>query len=296
MESNVELNKLLDLIGKYEIKISKKELIKFSKDIILKLINLYLEDKVDNKCNDNLYLKYLGLYHQYKTKDYDKMEEAYFILLNKGDTEIMLRLGDFYKDTEEDIDEMKRFYLMAIKKGNNEGYMRLAEYFKKKNNLYYKKCLEKGINNNGKKLVEMGYYYQYTEKNYDMMMKYYELAIKQNDPLAMNNLGVYNQDIIYNLKEAEILYKLSADKDCIFAMNNLGLLYQRKRKYEEMEKYFQMAIAKDDTDAMYNLGIFYETISGLPEIAQQYYQTAADKGNEKAKKRLAELLIGDNVV
>jgi TPR repeat protein len=57
-----------------------------------------------------------------------------------------------------------------------------------------------------------------------------------------------------------------------------------------------MAIAKDDTDAMYNLGIFYETISGLPEIAQQYYQTAADKGNEKAKKRLGDLLIGNNVV
>jgi hypothetical protein len=85
----MELNKLVDLIGKYEIKISKKELIKLSKDITLKLINLYAEGKIDNKCNDNLYLKYLGIYHQYKTKDYDKMEDAYFILLNKGDTDIM---------------------------------------------------------------------------------------------------------------------------------------------------------------------------------------------------------------
>jgi TPR repeat protein len=295
MESNIELNKFTELVSQYGIKLSKKE--KYPKEVIIKLINLYENDTIDNKCQDTLYIKYLGMYHQYKTKDYDKMEDAYFILLNKGDTNIMLKLGDFYSEIEPDFNEMKRFYLMAIKKGNNEGFLKLAEYFKKKNTLYYKKCLEKGLeNSNCNKLVEQGYYYQYTEKNYDLMKKYYQIAINKGSAIASNNLGVYHQDILYNFKEAERLYKISADQGCIYAMNNLGLLYQRSNKYEEMERYFQLAINKNDSDAMYNMGLFYETISLIPEIALQYYHMAFEKGNEKAKIKLGELNIQNNII
>ena len=128
------------------------------------------------------------------------------------------------------------------------------------------------------------------------MKKYYQIAINKGSAIASNNLGVYYQDNLYNFKEAERLYKISADQGCIYAMNNLGLLYQKSNKYEEMERYFQLAISKDDTDAMYNMGLFYETISLIPEIALQYYQMASEKGNEKARKKIEELNIPNNVV
>ena len=99
---------------------------------------------------------------------------------------------DFYRDTEPDIDQMKRFYLMAVKKGNNDGYMRLSDYFKKNGNiLYHKKCLEKALENgDDNSLLKMGYHYQFEEKNYDLMKKYYEIAIKKGNAMAMNNMGV----------------------------------------------------------------------------------------------------------
>jgi hypothetical protein len=298
METEIDeesLIKLCELISPYGIRLSKKD--KISKLIGLKIIELFEKDIIDKKIKNDMYIKYLGLYHQYKTKDYDKMEDTYFILLNKGDTNIMLKLGDFYAEVEPDFNEMKRFYLMAIKKGNSEGFLRLADYFKKKNTLYHKKCLEKGLENaDCNKLVEKGYHYQYTEKNYDLMKKYYQIAINKGSAIAANNLGVYYQDILYNFKEAERLYKISADQGCIYAMNNLGLLYQRSNKHEEMERYFQLAISKDDSDAMYNMALFYETISMIPEIALQYYQMASEKGNEKARKKLGELNILNNVV
>ena len=281
-------NKFFEVTGKYGIKANKKDRVITNIPIRDKIIDLYDNDIIDDKCKDEVYIKYLGLYHEYKTKDYNKMEDAYFILLNKGDTEIMIRLGDFYKDTEPDFDEMKRFYLMAIKKGNTKGYMKLANYFKKQNNhLYHKKCLEKALEfADDESLVEKGYYYQFTEKNYELMKQCYDLAIKKSNATAMNNMGAYYCDIMYNYKLGEYYYKMAADKGLPMAMQNLGRIYNRLNRHEEMEKYYQLAIEKDDIESMYLLGEFYELTSNIVEIANQYYQMAADKGHEKSKEKL----------
>ena len=54
-----------------------------------------------------------------------------------------------------------------------------------------------------------------------------------------------------------------------------------------------MAIQKDDIESMYLLGEFYELTSNIVEIANQYYQMAADKGHEKSKEKLK--LFNNNI-
>jgi len=287
MEVKLDENKLAKLLDIYKIKISNKE--KISNIIELKIIELFENDKIDEKIKDNIYYKYLGLYHQYKTKDYDKMEDAYFILLNKGDTEIMLILGDFYRDTEPDFNEMKRFYLMAAKKGNSQAYMRLSDYFKLKGNiLYHKKCLEKALEDSEDDiLLKIGYKHQFEDINYDLMKKYYDMSIKKGNSMALNNMGVYYYNILHNYNEAIKYYKMSIDKGCVKAMLNLGLYYEKIKNYEEMEKYYQMGVEKGDSDAMYNLGIFYQ--NKVNEISLQYFHMAAQKGHKGAIKKIADL-------
>jgi TPR repeat protein len=299
MENNFNLDKFTDILAKYSIRISKKD--KFSKkvgDEIIgnKLIDLYEKDIIDDKCTENLYLKYLGMYYEYKIKDYDKMEDIYFVLLNRGDIDAMLRLGDFYRDTEPDFEEMKRFYMMVFKKGKSEGMMRLHEYFKKKGNkLYANKCYQKALNMIDKddysidvdELVKKGYHYQFTEKNYDEMKRYYEIAIKRESSMAMNNLGVYYGTILFDHCNAENYYKMAIEKGLPLAMRNLAHMYKRSGNHEEMEKYFQMAIAKGDEEAMFELGNFYE--NSVPEIAQQYYRMASEKGHKKAEKKIKNI-------
>jgi hypothetical protein len=67
----------------------------------------------------------------------------------------------------------------------------------------------------------LGYYYQFTEKDYELMKKYYFMAIELKHSLAMYYLGYYYQ---------------FTEKD-----------------YELMKKYYFMAIELKHSLAMYNL-------------------------------------------
>ena len=66
-----------------------------------------------------------------------------------------------------------------------------------------------------------GIYYQYFEKNYELMKKYYLMAIKLNHPDAMFNLARYYQ--------------------------------YTEENYDLMKKYYLMAIELNYSSAMYNL-------------------------------------------
>jgi hypothetical protein len=125
------------------------------------------------------------------------------------------------------------------------------------------------------------------------MKQCYDLAIKKSNVTAINNMGAYYCDILYNYKMAETYYKMAADKGLPMAMQNLGRLYNRLNRHEEMEKYYHMAIQKDDIESMYLLGEFYELTINIVEIANQYYQMAADKGHEKSKEKLK--LFNNNI-
>ena len=78
------------------------------------------------------------------------------------------------------------------------------------------------------KLFWNGRYYQDLEKNYELMKKYYSMAIEKGNSTATHSLGVYYQLI---------------EKD-----------------YELMTKYYLMGIENGDKNAMHNLDSYYKKI------------------------------------
>jgi TPR repeat protein len=77
----------------------------------------------------------------------------------------------------------------------------------------------------------LGYYYHKIEKNYDMMKKYYMMAIDKDYSVSMRNLGYYYRDIEKDyrmMKKYEIMSKLkSANKEdeCMVCYENKQMYY-----------------------------------------------------------------------
>jgi len=74
------------------------------------------------------------------------------------------------------------------------------------------------------------------------MKKYFLMAIKKGNVLAMYNLGHYFQCIEQNYDEMITYYMMAIEKNYLDAMYNLGLYYESIKKYDDMEKYYLMAI------------------------------------------------------
>jgi TPR repeat protein len=104
----------------------------------------------------------------------------------------------------------------------------------------------------------LGLYYN-IKKDYPNMLKYYLMAIKNNNIDAIFNLGNYyydTQDYPNMLKYYLIAVKY--DDDC--AMNNLAIYYEEQKDYPNMLKYYLMSISKGNTDAIINLNGCYDLI------------------------------------
>jgi len=87
---------------------------------------------------------------------------------------------------------------------------------------------------------KLGFYYQFVEKNYPMMKKYYLNTINKPNPNP-------------------------------YAMSNLGYYYQFVEKnYPMMKKYYLDAINYGDTNAMFNLAHYYANIEFNPNLYNKY--------------------------
>ncbi len=110
----------------------------------------------------------------------------------------------------------------------------------------------------------LGFYYQNKERNYELMKKYYLMAIDKEDSYAMFNLGYYYMD--------------------------------EEKNYELMKKYFLMAIDKQESDAMYSLGFYYLYLEKNYELMDKYFLMAI-KNNINIiiiRKVINELMIYNN--
>lgn len=114
-------------------------------------------------------------------------------------------------------------------------------------------------------LYELGCYYD-KKKEYDLMIKYYEMAInKCNDVNAMHNLAFYYEMINQNNELAEKYYLMILDKDInknkdASAMFKLGRHYQNnENNIIKAEKYYLMAIENcTEEDKKYYLQLIEE--------------------------------------
>ncbi len=83
----------------------------------------------------------------------------------------------------------------------------------------------------------LGLYFHHVKKDYELMKKYYTMALEKGNLNAMKNLG----DYYYRNDNCELMkkyYLMAIDKGDTDAMNKLGYYYNTKEDYELMKKYY----------------------------------------------------------
>lgn len=170
------------------------------------------------------YLNSIGLYYQYVTKNYWKMEQFYKKAIEKGDSSSMNNMGWYHHNNSKRYSEMEKYYQMAIAKGNA-----LA------------------MNN-------MGWYHHRTTKNYGEMKKYYQMAIKKGSSISMCNMGDYHHYVTKNYPRMEHYYTMAIEKGNSNALVEFGLYHQyTTNNYREVIKYYLMAIRLKNKCAEYRM-------------------------------------------
>lgn len=90
----------------------------------------------------------------------------------------------------------------------------------------------------------------------------------------------------YKFLEPIELYKQLEKDDNLFAINNLGLLYEIEKNFILAKEKYEYAANKGLTKAMYNLALCYYRGKGIQkddEKAYQWIEKASVKGHEKAQ-------------
>ena len=97
-------------------------------------------------------------------------------------------------------------------------------------------------------------------KEYEKAISYLEIAAEKDDSTALNTLGImYAQGngVEKNNKTAKYYYKKAAELDNVYAMYNLGGLYNRERFYFESFECYEKAYKKGHVNSKYTLGLCY---------------------------------------
>jgi len=142
--------------------------------------------------------------------------------------------------------------------------------------------------NNSKAMNNLAGYYQYIEKNYDLMKKYYLMAIQLNNPDAMYYLADYYETIEKNYDLMKKYYLMAIELNNSDAMDNLADYYRYTEKnYELMKKYFLMAIELNHSNAMNSLAFYYETNEENYDLMKKYYLMAIELNHSSAMYNLA---------
>ena len=130
-------------------------------------------------------------------------------------------------------------------------------------------------------------------------VRYFQMAAKQGNAHALNNLGICYEEgrgvDVKDLTLAKENYLKSAELKHASGANNLAFLLLCENKFKEAFKWFNIAMALGSVDALYNLGTMCESGVMHPEkqkdlvMAKYYYEEAVRKGCDKAKLRLMDL-------
>lgn len=115
------------------------------------------------------------------------------------------------------------------------------------------------------------------EKSYLDAVDCYEFALKARpDPILYNKIGMAYISM-GNVEKSQKAFQraVKLDKNYAEALNNLGVVYYRKKKLGQAEKYYKKALALRDSASFHsNLGTAYieqkEYDKGMTEYAKAY--------------------------
>ena len=143
--------------------------------------------------------------------------------------------------------------------------------------------IDQSINNNIKysnyyNFLGLFFQYDIKYKNYDLMKKYYLMAIDMCDSDAMTNLGnFYNIEKNYDLMKK--YYLMAIEQNNSYAMTYLGNYYQIEKNYDLMKKYYLMAIEQNNSSVINDLIYYYHFIEKKYYLMKKYFLIAVKNKN-----------------
>lgn len=239
---------------------------------------------MEKKISNYLYLK----------PDFYRIEDECLYIPIENDNSVRKIYGLYFKNNTFNAETAIELYY-------------LGHYFKFKEEYYsMKKCYKQAVKRKFSFAMNiLAIYYKDTEKKLDKMIKYYNMAIEQENCKAMINLGHYyksinndnemkkyysmtlnygNSDGLVELGSCfknmrKIYYSVAIEKyNNSEAMVRLGRDYYFCGKYEKMKKYLSMAIKSNNASAMFWYGVYCKEINNIIEM-EKYYLMALELGN-----------------
>lgn len=153
---------------------------------------------------------------------------------------------------------------------------------------YYEQAAEFGGVSEG-----IGVCYQFgigVEQSDEKAFQFYKKAIENNYDAAFFRLGIcyfYGIGTTKNNQEALQYLRVAADRGNMEASAYTGVLLMEANEWEEGVAYLEEAAQQGFDMAQYELGNCYLKGEGVPqndEMAMQWYQQAAENGNEDAQR------------
>ena len=131
----------------------------------------------------------------------------------------------------------------------------------------------------------LGFFYYSIKEKPKIAIKYYKMAIEKKQIFAMHNLGqLYEEE--HDYKSMKKYYLMAIENGYAQSMTSLGHFYYRKDKFDNMKKYFLMGIENGESHSMYYLGSYYLENDDLDQ-AIKYFEMAVEKKNYNGYLELA---------
>jgi TPR repeat protein len=133
----------------------------------------------------------------------------------------------------------------------------------------------------------LGWYYCIINKNYDLVPKYYLMAIDLGNTISMVNLGNYYLKIDKNNDLAKKYYFMAINNGDAYGCHHLAHYYQfTEKNYDLMKEYYLLGINKNFILSMYNLADYYQHREINYKLMKKYYLMAINKNNMKSLSNL----------
>lgn len=182
--------------------------------ILKKVLDLFKNNIIDENCEDDDYLTYLGFYIHRIKKDKNKAIELYDKAINKDNVNAMYNLAMLYKsDGKKDL--MEKYLKMGVKKDDDIS------------------------------MNTLGYFYL-VEKRFLEMEEIFLKLVSKNDMQAINDLGIYYISSENNIKKGTELINIAISKQNYKGCGVLGKYYLEKNKSLEAITYILLYLENND--------------------------------------------------
>ena len=215
----------------------------------------------------------------------------YFLEAGKLENADALFFLSIHQQNHDNLKEATQVAKRSLELGNEAAKIKLGEIQEDE------KLMKEGFNALKKKVDSgdmhyansLGYAYEFgigTSLSIKEAMKYYEMAVKQNNALGMTNLAdLYIQED--KLKKAKPLLVKAAEKEHGYAQYLLAMnfFYYKQENNKEALYWLEKSASNDEPEALYQLGLYYAEKADLAK-AIKYYQRAAELNNAEAALEL----------